>query len=193
MQYGMTKVYNATVTEPQYDDNGNIVGEKEVVKSIKLVYNVLTLANYMNYTGRDLMADLTETCLKSAGTLKQIDRSKISDYLKKQIDDNDLSNVDFTRLTPEDMTELSKVNSSSSTMFLINFIASLMATARYPETVDFAELINEIPIEMLFDQKFVSELYEFMAFGLRESLKKNKSLSEVANKIPLKLKNSPQV
>lgn len=188
----MTKIYNVVETVPDIDENGNIVGERENVRPIKLVYNVLTLANYMNFTGRDLMSDLTAVCLKSSSLFQKIDKSKISDYFKGLIDKNDFSDIDISRLTPEDMTELSKINSSDNTIFLINFIASLMATARYPEVVDFAELINEIPMAMLFDQKFTAELYELMAFGLKESLKKNKLLSGLADKIPSRLKNLPQ-
>lgn len=151
----MVKTYNVHGE----DENGNYV----IIDRIKLVFNVTTFIIYHGYTGHDLMADFNNLALENMSNMEKI-RPEIKEQIKS-------GTLDMASLTAEDIKLLATLDNAQNNTFLLNFIASLIATARYPEKVDYIDIINEIPMEMLRDKDFANELRELMAFGLADKKK----------------------
>ena len=154
-QYGMRKTYYVK------DEKG------EIKDSIPLVFNTYTLILYKNYTGKDLMQDLTAISLSGA---KQ--QSKLSDYMKDKLQKEEFDSIDWNKLSDSDIDAMSKLNTAVNVEFIINFVVALMATAQFPKIVDYVELINSIPMEMLNDKEFNQTLFDLMLFGLNTVKKK---------------------
>ena len=134
---------------------------------IKLVGNALTFILYKSYFGRDLLSDIVAFARKSAdaSTVK-----KFSDLNIKTI--TDVANLNETE-QEELLSAVGEYRFDSE--FVLNFIASLMATARYPEKSDITDIIIEIPPHWMADNAVISELMEFLSLFITD--KKKKSLS----------------
>jgi len=61
------------------------------------------------------------------------------------------------------------------TEFVLNFIAALMATAKYPSKPDVADLIIEIPPWWIADKTIISELMEFLSLFITDKQNKIQS------------------
>lgn len=123
---------------------------------IKLVFNAMTFVIYMNYTGRDLMNDFTKLAISQTQNVQTLRPGLIEE----------VGRGDFSNVTEEEMSQLAKINTQESNQFLIDFIAALIATASYPQRIDYCDVIMCIPIEMLYDKDFSAELLELLKFGL---------------------------
>ncbi len=157
--YGMVKTYRYE----QYDDNGKIVK----INNIKMVFNVMTYIIYQNYTGRDLQADFQKMIAEHVAIY-----DSISEETKQKLNDKVLTAEDFATMPESDVQTLMKMSNPMTNLFLVDFIASLIATAKYPTKVNYEDIIYEIPMEMLTDESFANELFDFMRFGVPESKKK---------------------
>jgi hypothetical protein len=138
MQYGLVKTLD--------DGQGN---------KIKLVGNAMTFILYKSYFGRDLLADIIGFAKKNASekTLENLKRLGIKD-----IDT-------ITDLDDAETAEL--INGidgfSFDTEFVLNFIASLIATGRYPEKPDIAEIIMSVPPHFVCNREVLTEILEFLS------------------------------
>ncbi len=61
------------------------------------------------------------------------------------------------------------------TEFVLNFLAALMATAKYPAKPDVTELIVEIPPWWIADKVIVSELMEFLSLVITDKNRKTQN------------------
>ncbi|MCL2796845.1 MAG: hypothetical protein FWD58_02160 [Firmicutes bacterium] len=122
---------------------------------IKLVGNALTFIIYKNYFGRDLLNDIVNFAKSNAdtGTVKRLGALNVR------------SVEDFRDLSESDQTVLFSAvgDFRFDTEFTLNFIAALMATARYPEKPDVTDIIVEIPPHWIADSKIIAELMEFLS------------------------------
>lgn len=133
---------------------------------IKLAGNALTFILYKSYFGRDLLNDIVKFAKNSAdaGAVQKFNSLNIR--------------------TAEDLSGLSEVEQAEilsavsgytfDTEFVLNFIAALMATARYPEKPDITDLIIQVPPWWIADKAVISELMEFLSLFISD---KNKSIS----------------
>ncbi len=127
---------------------------------IKLCGNAMTFILYKSYFGRDLLNDIISFAKKnsSQATLEKLRELKI-----EKVDD-------IESLTPEQtksvLETIEEYNFDSE--FILNFLASLMATALYPEKVDIAELIMAIPPYFVSDTKIINELLEFFSLFISQ-------------------------
>lgn len=132
---------------------------------IKLVGNALTFILYKSYFGRDLLNDIVAFAKNSAdaGTVK-----KFSELNIKEV-------TDVAMLTEAEQEELLTAVGAYKfdTEFVLNFIAALMATARYPEKPDITDIIIEIPPHWVANKAVVSELMEFLALFITDKKKKS--------------------
>jgi hypothetical protein len=122
---------------------------------IKLVGNALTFVIYKSYFGRDLLNDIVAFAKRSvdAATVR-----RLGDFNVQSVED-------VAGLTAEErnalLTAVGEYTFDSE--FVLNFIAALMATARYPTKPDITDLIVEIPPWWIADKVVVSELMEFLS------------------------------
>lgn len=134
---------------------------------IKLVGNALTFILYKSYFGRDLLNDIVAFAKNSADieTIKRFNNLKV-----KTADD-------LALLTESEQKQLLTAVGEYrfDTEFVLNFIAALMATAKYPKKPDVTDLIIEIPPWWIADKTIISELMEFLSLFITE--KKNKPQS----------------
>ena len=157
--YGMVKTYEVK----------DVTGK--VIDTIRFVFNPLTYVIYMNYTGKDLNADFTSLALSKKNS-KAL--NSMSEELKEKVLNGGFKDVDVKSLSECDIEALSEFASNSqNTEFLINYMASLMATACYPEKPSFEEIICRMPMELIYDNEFAEELFSLLAFGLKDTVKKN--------------------
>lgn len=127
---------------------------------IKLVGNALTFIIYKSYFGNDLLNDIVGFAKNNA---KPSIVKKFNELKVREIDDLDgldeknqaelLANIDGYKFDSE---------------FVLNFIAALMATAKYPEKPDIVDLITEIPPHWLVDKQIISELMEFLSLFIKQ-------------------------
>ena len=134
---------------------------------IKLVGNALTFILYKSYFGRDLLNDIVNFAKNSAdaATVKKFGKLKIETI------------TDVATLSEEQQEELLSAvgDFKFDSEFVLNFIAALMATARYPEKADITDIIVEIPPHWIADKAVVSELMEFLALFITDKKKKSHS------------------
>ena len=45
----------------------------------------------------------------------------------------------------------------------------MIATTAYPKVLDFGEIINSLPIFLFYDDTFLNELTQLIAFGLKKN------------------------
>lgn len=134
---------------------------------IKLVGNALTFILYKSYFGRDLLNDIVAFAKKSA------DAATVKKFGKMNIKTTD----DLAALTESEHAELLTAVSDYTfdSEFVLNFLAALMATAKYPAKPDVTDLIVEIPPWWIADKVIVSELMEFLSLFITDKNRKTQS------------------
>jgi len=115
------------------------IGEGE--SAIKLVGNALTFVVYKNYFGKDLLNDIIGFAKKNSGAA-DLNPNNIS-----------LDNIDSFDFDSE---------------FILQLIASLMATAQYPIKPDIGELIMSIPPHFIMDTEVITQLLEFLSLFVNQ-------------------------
>lgn len=138
------------------DGNGN---------EIKLVGNALTFILYKSYFGRDLLNDIVGFAKSSAdaGAVKKFNALNIKNI------------TDVALLSEDDQEALLEAvgGYKFDSEFVLNFIAALMATAKYPDKPDVTDIIVEIPPWWIADKTVVSELMEFLSLFITDKKKKS--------------------
>lgn len=129
-------------------------------KEIKLVGNALTFILYKSYFGRDLLNDIVAFAKANSHP----------DTIKKFSELNVKSAEDIAALDDDKQEELFKAASDYKfdSEFILNFIAALMATSRYPKKIDVIELIMEIPPCFIADDTVITELMEFLSLFITQ-------------------------
>jgi len=127
---------------------------------IKLVGNAMTFILYKSYFGRDLLNDIVNFAKNSADT------ATVNKFSKLNIQ----SVTDVANLSEEEQENLlSAVGGFKfDTEFVLQFIAALIATGRYPEKPDITDIIMEIPPHWVADKTVVSELMEFLSLFITD-------------------------
>lgn len=129
-------------------------------EEVKMAGNALTFVLYKGYFGRDLLNDIIAFAEKNtnAATASKLCELKIQ------------SLEDFNALNASAREELLQTMSSYSfdSEFVLNFMAALMATARYPDKWDVMDLIMEIPPYWVADRAVISELMEFLSLFISQ-------------------------
>jgi hypothetical protein len=133
------------------DGNGN---------KIKLVGNALTFILYKSYFGRDLLNDIVAFAKKSA------DAVTVSKFNALNIKTAE----DLSALTEAQQADLLTAvgDYKFDSEFVLNFIAALIATARYPEKPDITDIIVEIPPHWVADKRVITELMEFLSLFITD-------------------------
>lgn len=129
-------------------------------EEIKLCGNALTFILYKSYFGKDLLNDIISFAKKNSN--KQT-LEKLKEYNIETI--NDLENLDDIQ-TNEVLSTMESYEFDSE--FILNFIASLIATAQYPEKKDIGELIMSIPPYVITDKETISELLDFFSLFIAQ-------------------------
>jgi len=126
-------------------------------REIKLVGNAMTFILYKSYFGRDLLSDIVAFAKANATTeaIKGIN-------VKTAEDINALD-----RETRERVINAAGEYKFDSE-FVINFLAALIATARYPEKPDIVSIITEIPPYFITDGEIIAELTEFLSLFISQ-------------------------
>lgn len=132
------------------------VGDDE----LKLCGNALTFILYKSYFGRDLLNDIISSAKKNSSkeTLE-----KLSKYNIKSVEDMD----SLTDEQTADVLETIETYQFDSE-FILNFVASLIATAEYPNKPEVGELIMSIPPSIVTDNALISELLEFFSLFISQ-------------------------
>lgn len=132
------------------------VGDDE----LKLCGNALTFILYKSYFGKDLLNDIINFAKKNSNkdTLE-----KLSKYNIKSVDDMD-------KLSDEQTAEVLETIGTYQfdSEFILNFVASLIATAEYPNKPEVGELIMSIPPSIVTDNDLISELLEFFSLFISQ-------------------------
>lgn len=132
------------------------VGDEE----IKLCGNALTFILYKSYFGRDLLNDIISFAKKNSSkeTLEALKQYKI-----ESVDDID-------KLTDEQTSKVLETIESYEfdTEFILNFVASLIATAEYPNKPEIGELIMSIPPSIVTDNNLITELLDFFSLFITQ-------------------------
>jgi hypothetical protein len=133
---------------------------KDGENEIKLVGNAVTFILYKSYFGRDLLNDIIQFAKANA------DKTAFEKLLGLGVKSAD----DIEKLTEDQLAGVYKNmdDITFDTEFVLNFIASLMATAQYPSKPDVAELICAIPPHFVIDQGIVTELLEFLSLFISQ-------------------------
>ena len=142
-QYGLVKTLDA----PD--------GEK-----IKLVGNAYTFIIYKSYFGRDLLNDIVNFAGKNA-----------SPELLKKFESLKVTNVEsLAKLGDAEQKELfdSIGDFNFDAEFILNFIAALIATARFPEKPDVIDIIMSVPPHWVADREIINELLEFLSLFITQ-------------------------
>ena len=95
--------------------------------------------------------------------------------IAKKFGDLNINNITDVALLAEAQQEelLSAVGDFKfDTEFVLQFIAALIATAKFPEKPDVTEIIMEIPPWWIADKTVVSELMEFLSLFISDRKKK---------------------
>lgn len=126
---------------------------------IKLVGNAMTFILYKSYFGRDLLSDIVAFAKANANanadTIKGINIKTAEDInaLDRETREKLISAAGEYRFDSE---------------FVINFLAALIATARYPEKADIISIITEIPPYFITDGEIIAELTEFLSLFISQ-------------------------
>ena len=128
---------------------------KDGENEIKLMGNAMTFILYKSYFGRDLLNDIIEFAKKNSS----------KDLLDKVGNIGKVEDLD-----PEQSAKLldSIGDFHFDTEFILNFIASLIATAQYPERASVADLITQIPPHFLVDHEILNEVLEFLSLFIKQ-------------------------
>ena len=132
------------------------VGDDE----IKLCGNALTFILYKSYFGSDLLNDIISFAKKNSSKETV---EKLGKYNIKSVDDMD-------KLTDEQTAEVLETIETYQfdSEFILNFVASLIATAEYPNKPEVGELIMSIPPSIVTDNALISELLEFFSLFISQ-------------------------
>ena len=152
MLYGNKLVY-------AYEDIDEGEEGKVVTKKLDLTFSPMTFVNYQNYTGKDFMADFMAINLNMANKV----RPELAEKIKKG------EELTYEDITEEDVSAFTSKDSAKNIEFFVNAVASMIATTAYPKKLDFAEIINSLPIFLCYDDAFLSELTELISFGLKKN------------------------
>jgi hypothetical protein len=138
---------------------------------IKLVGNALTFILYKSYFGRDLLNDIVAFAKNGAS----------ADAVKRFSGLNIKTVDDLNALDAERQAEIfaGVTDYKFDSEFVLNFIAALIATAKYPEKADVTDIIVEIPPWWLADNAIISELMEFLSLFI--SSKKGGTAAQSGN------------
>ena len=130
---------------------------------IKLVGNALTFIIYKSYFGRDLLNDIVMFAKNSA------DAETVKKFGKLNIQ----SLTDVAGLSEKAQEDLFAAvgDFKFDSEFVLQFIAALMATARYPEKPDVTDIIVQIPPHWIADKTVITELMEFLALFIVDKKK----------------------
>ena len=129
-------------------------------EEIKLCGNALTFILYKSYFGKDLLNDIISFAKKNSNTetlgkLKEYKIETIEDLEKL---DEEQSNEVFSTMEQYEF----------DSEFILNFIASLIATAQYPNKLEVGELIMSIPPYVLTDKATITELLDFFSLFIAQ-------------------------
>ena len=127
---------------------------------IKLVGNALTFILYKSYFGRDLLNDIVAFAKNSASA------EAVKKFSGLNIRTVDALNALDDAKQAELLAGITDYKFDSE--FVLNFIAALLATARYPEKVDVTDIIVGIPPWWLADNAIISELMEFLSLFITQ-------------------------
>ena len=126
-------------------------------KEIKLVGNALTFILYKSYFGRDLLSDIVAFAKANANadSIKGINVKTAEDInaLDRETRERVINAAGEYRFDSE---------------FIINFLAALIATARYPEKPDIVSIITEIPPYFITDGEIITEITEFLSLFISQ-------------------------
>lgn len=129
-------------------------------EELKLCGNAFTFILYKSYFGRDLLNDIIAFAKKNSNkdTL-----TKLKEYSIESVDD-------LEKLTDEETNKVFSTieNYEFDSEFILNFIASLIATAEYPNKPDVGELIMSIPPYVVTDKTIISELLDFFSLFIAQ-------------------------
>ena len=140
MDYGMIKKY----TYKTFDENDN-----EIERTLTFKYSPLTYVIYKNNVGSDLFADM--------------------DALNKPTNVKITADTRIEDLTDKDIEELSNTTDTSAMIiYYSKLLAAMVLTARRNENLDFEEVMDDIPISIFHDSKFMGEIMELVTFGLKK-------------------------
>ena len=127
---------------------------------LKLCGNALTFILYKSYFGKDLLNDIIAFAKKNSSkeTLETLKKFNI-----QSVDDLD-------KLSEKETSEVLDTISSYQfdSEFILNFVASLIATAEYPNKPEIGELIMSIPPSIVTDNELISELLEFFSLFISQ-------------------------
>lgn len=129
-------------------------------ESIKLVGNALTFIVYKSYFGKDLLNDIVAFAGKNANA-----------ELLKKFENFDIKTVEsLAEMTEEQQKELfsSITDFNFDTEFILNFVASLIATGKYPEKPDIVEIIMSVPPHWVADREIINELLQFLSLFITQ-------------------------
>ena len=134
---------------------------------IKLAGNALTFILYKSYFGRDLLNDIVAFARNNADpeTVKKFSKMNITDI------------EDVAGLSDAEQGELLAAvgDFKFDAEFVLQFIAALIATAKYPEKPDVTDIIVGIPPWWIADKAVVSELMEFLSLFISSKKKESPS------------------
>lgn len=129
-------------------------------EELKLCGNAFTFILYKSYFGRDLLNDIIAFAKKNSNkdTL-----TKLKEYSIESVED-------LEKLTDEETNKVFSTieNYEFDSEFILNFIASLIATAEYPNKPDVGELIMSIPPYVVTDKTIISELLDFFSLFIAQ-------------------------
>lgn len=154
--YGNTMLYKYSET----------IDGKEVAKEIKLVFSPMTLIFYHKFVGRDFFVDFLSL---GASAKKDLEASSLRQELKDKISKGE--ELTLNDLSEKDVIMFSAKTMSENMAFYFNLIAAMIATAQYPNPLDFAETINSLPLQMYTDEELFSQLNELIAFAVKKNEK----------------------
>lgn len=129
-------------------------------EELKLCGNAFTFILYKSYFGKDLLNDIIAFAKKNSNkdTL-----TKLREYSIESVED-------LEKLTDEETNKVFSTieNYEFDSEFILNFIASLIATAEYPNKPDVGELIMSIPPYVVTDKTIISELLDFFSLFIAQ-------------------------
>ena len=129
-------------------------------EEIKLCGNAMTFILYKSYFGRDLLNDIISFAKKNSNkeTLEKLKKYSINSVEDiDKLDDGQMNEVISTMESYEFDSE-----------FILNFIASLIATAEYPNKPDVGELIMSIPPYIITDNSTITDLLDFFSLFIAQ-------------------------
>lgn len=129
-------------------------------EELKLCGNALTFILYKSYFGKDLLSDIISFAKKNSNkdTL-----NKLKEYNIESIEDLEKLNDEEANKVLSTMEEY-----EFDSEFILNFIASLIATAQYPSKPDVGELIMSIPPYVITDKAIIGELLDFFSLFIAQ-------------------------